>query len=80
MQLTADVKRKAAQLDAADNQITLLKNENATLKAAKVELEQVQRGGSTGRQPVLSAVALPCAQRRWKVRCCLVSRLNASGC
>lgn len=48
-QLTADLKRKAAQLDAADNQITLLRNENAALKAAKAELEKVHRGESSNR-------------------------------
>ena len=41
LQLHAELKRKAAQLDQADNQNQLLKNELAALKAAATELQQV---------------------------------------
>ncbi len=42
-QLQADLKRKAAQLDQAENEKHLLRNELASLKASQKELEQVRR-------------------------------------
>lgn len=44
-QMQSDLKRKAAQLDAAENAAQLLRNEVASLKAAHAELLQVGIGG-----------------------------------
>jgi hypothetical protein len=42
LQLQAELKRKAAQLDQADNKLQLVQNELAREKAAKTELQQVR--------------------------------------
>ena len=42
VQLQADLKRQAAQLDQAENEKHLLRNELASLKASQKELEQVR--------------------------------------